>query len=245
MRMANWWIALAVGAACASGVQSRPAPQSHGKLLKASPPLSFLPTEPQTVQGLLKQLNGNPKLQQRYANHFHTSRPEVMKFFRTQLVAKALPETRSYSVWMAGADGLKFTRVKTYKKGDRILALKNGTPILSAKCGNPFISHIRYKKVKPSRQSIVKPMTMSRNRRYATVTPYEAAGGFLAESPYELPLDIRFADVPVSMLRNRQMFLPLWWKTGHPHQEVPEPSTLAFLAVGALPLMAMARKKLG
>lgn len=243
MRTSAWAVCLAIGAIGVGSANGRPAPRQREGRPKTSPPFSFLPHQPQTVSGLLKQLNGSPELQQRYANHFHTSTADVMTFFRKDLVAQSVPQTRPYTVWMSRADGRKYTRRKTYKKGERILALKDGTPVLSAKCGNPFISHIKFIKRKPGRQSIVKPMTMSRNRRFATVTPFEGAGGFVSEAPYELPLDIRFADVPLGLVRSRK-FIPIWWKTGHSHPEVPEPGTLAFLAVGALPLLALARKKL-
>jgi hypothetical protein len=228
---------------CAGTAFSKTAPKARVRRPVASPLYSFVPHEPGTVEGLLKQLDASPQLQQRYANHFHASRADVLQFFRTKLVAKTVTKTRPYTVWMAKPDGRKYSHQKTIRKGDRILALADGTPILSAKCGNPFLSHIKFIKRKPSRHSTVKPMTMSRRRGSSTVTPYETAGGFLAEAPYELPMDMRFADVPLSVLRSRQYFVPLWWKSGHSHPEVPEPGTLAFLAAAALPLIALARKR--
>jgi hypothetical protein len=206
-----------------------------------SPPYSFLPKQPGTVQGVMKQLEGSPKLQDRYANHFHMSRQDLMTYFRTGLVEAVIPATRPYTVWMAGKDGRKYAKLKTMRKGQRVIALRDGTPVLHSRCGNPFLSHLKFVP-KPYRVAKVKPSSESRRRYAGLVIPYETESGFLSEAPYELPLSTAFADVPVSAVSSHRLFVPFWWRSGS-SQSIPEPRSVALLAVGALPLLALIRRR--
>jgi hypothetical protein len=233
-----------IAAAC-SGPSAMAKPPVRAQTAKATPtpPLSFLPRVGGSVRGVIAQLEKSPRLQARYANHYGTTTTELMSFFRERLVDAEIPSTRQYPIWMARPDGTRFAKFQTLKKGARVLALRNGTPFLRATCGNPFTSHITYTKRKPTRQAKVKPMSEMRRRYASMVTPYETESGFLSEAPYEVPLATSFADVPYSVLRSRHMFLPLWWKTGGSKPGVPEPSTLSFLALAALPLLGLRRRK--
>lgn len=207
----------------------------------ASPPYSFLPTQPDTLQGVLKQLEANPRLQDRYANHFHMPRQNVVAFFRSNLVESVVPKTRPYTVWMARKDGRNYAKLKTMRKGEKVLALRDGTAVLHPKCGNPFLSHIKYVP-RPSRRAKVKPSSESRRRYASMVTPYETETGFLSEAPYELPLSTAFADVPISVMRSHRLFVPFWWRNGG-GESIPEPSPLALFGVAALPLAILAIRR--
>lgn len=216
---------------------------AHAAKPLPSPPYSFLPTQPDTLQGVMRQLEANPRLQDRYANHFHTSRQNVMAFFRTNLVESVIPATRPYTVWMAHRDGKKYAKLKTMRKGQRVLALRDGTPVLHPKCGNPFLSHIKYVP-KPYRRAKVKPSSESRRRYASMVTPFEGETGYLSEAPFELPFATTFADVPMSVMRSHRLFVPFWWRNGGGGgAAIPEPGSLALLAAGSLSLLPLIRRR--
>lgn len=112
-------------------------PMAHAATLK-NPPGSFLMQPVSDVNGLIDQMQQNPKVAARFAKHFGMSSAELITYFRQNLRVSTLPATGRHTEYFVDKNGRVISHVKQIKSGTLVLVSSDGTPVMDLKCGNPL-----------------------------------------------------------------------------------------------------------
>lgn len=116
-------------------------------------PGAFVRKPAHTIESLVKQVESDPVVADRFMRHFNMPKAELISYFRTLHLAK-LKESGSYLVFNVHADGVVRSRVFELKKGTLVFADANGKPILKKNCMNPLtmgeLSVVRDERTEPT-----------------------------------------------------------------------------------------------
>ena len=215
-------------------------------------PDSFLRYQVDSTSELVQEVKTNATLRKRFARHFGVSEAEVVEYVRRALVPYRLPQARTVTVYGVAKNGRIYGVRQRMKKGTRVWANRSGVPILKWLCANPVTDKIT---PLPPQTSVVAPYR-------AAVAPLPAAvpTSLVSPSVNELVAPI----VPPTLLSGGggyvpavggggggvplwpALFVPLAFSGGHnrPPDAIPEPGTVALIALGApAALMALRRRK--
>ena len=102
-------------------------------------PNAFLNKNANTVQELIRAVETDPDVADRYVRHFGRSKEDVIAYFRTLHLAK-LKSTGTYTIYSVDDHGVIKSHPELMKAGTIVYADAAGMPILKAKCGNALVA---------------------------------------------------------------------------------------------------------
>lgn len=102
-------------------------------------PNAFLNKSVHSVSELVREVQSDPDVADRYVRHFGKSKEDVMSYFRTLHLAK-LNADGTYIMYSVDDNGIIKSHPELMKAGTLVYADSNGVPILKAKCGNALVS---------------------------------------------------------------------------------------------------------
>lgn len=213
-------------------------------------PNAFLNKRAKTVQDLIRAVQNDPEVADRYVRHFGKSREDVVEYFRTLHLAK-LNQTGTYTIYSVDDHGVIKSHPELLRAGTVVYADSAGTPILKATCGNALVSG--------SNQvtSIVNPAVGPMVDTMKTVTgtfpdPMTTSFQTASQMPIE-PIAIApvFPDTVTTGSSNQGFALPAALAAiggagafligGNGSNPVPEPASIIVIA-GAVAAFKMRRK---
>ena len=225
-------------------------------------PDRFSNTPALTTEGLVENLKTNKSFRTNLAKHFGVPEDRVVEFVQDALIPQTLAkDTRvmNYGVTKAGKI---YGKSATLKKGTRVWATRDGQPILKWNCSNPLLPKAPVLRQRPT------PTSVSIDRGKGVLDP---GASVLAPMGVEAPVGITLAmDTPgepevlvtiptpgppaplalrTNIARTGLPLLPLAGAVGlvvrsqgTPRNTVPEPGTLALIALGSASLLALRRR---
>ncbi len=216
-------------------------------------PNPFLASPARTNAELVKQVQSNPVVLDRYCRHFQLSREAVIHMLQS-LHKVALDQDTQMEMWyVPEKTGELKSRKMTIKKGSLVWADASGTPILKASCGNPLV------RTDVAAQPAVSGSRSAASAEKPVIAPEKTIVEEMAEFKPSQPMlpaapSAEFVEIPgptgvVSEVRPSRFdigsafaLLPslLIGVGGNHNNSVPEPTSMAAIG-GALALMA-ARK---
>jgi hypothetical protein len=102
-------------------------------------PNAFLNRSVSSVTGLVREVQNDPDVADRYVRHFGKSKEDVLAYFRTLHLAK-LNSDGTYIIYSVDDNGVIKSHPELMKKGTLVYADSDGVPILKAKCGNALVA---------------------------------------------------------------------------------------------------------
>lgn len=227
-------------------------------------PDSFLTFQIESTEELAAVLRSDPVLRKRYAKHFGVPESQVISFVERALVPYRLPSDRTMTVYGVSKAG-KIYAVKTHlRRGTRVWATRSGTPILKWLCANPFTNKLPEGPLTQPVTSRPPVLTNIATMPEQDVMSEALAPTSIASYTPDVPLVgtavATAAEVPPSVLVAPSVqelagsnlgalglaFVPFLFRNGDtpPGEIIPEPGTIALVAMGALPLaMAIRRRR--
>jgi hypothetical protein len=219
----------------------------------AVPTGAFIRKPVKSVNALVAHMNTDPVVADRFERHFRKSSGELTAYFRTLHLAK-LARGGSYTVFNVH-DGIIRSRVLNLKKGTLVFADSKGRPILQQVCGNPMVWEV------PRIGSSVAVTTAAMEREFVGETTPTDMIAMSEPGVMPVPEDVAPPTGPIVQAPatgmvggSRSSLLPLlllgagaaFIRTGGGGDEpppVPEPATMAVLAIGFGAVAARRRKK--
>lgn len=101
-------------------------------------PDSFAYVQVDNTDELVAMLKKNPKLVKTYARHFGIPEAEVVRFVKEALVPQQLTAPKKITTFGLRKNGQIYPVVKTIPAGTRVWATRSGTPVLKWICSNPI-----------------------------------------------------------------------------------------------------------
>ncbi len=217
----------------------------------AMPPHSYLNRPAHTHAQLMRQIQADPVVADRYQRHFGMTKTELVRYF-SALELRTQPRSAKARVFLVRENGGIAMKVRTVKKGQKIWVDETGRTILLEVCGNPVtlgpkklaVTDMATATVVPSnpetRQmdqivstpAIVEPAIVASTPTTDFSVPYmppQPLPPVITSSPSFNPLPL-LALVPFFFIR-----------TGDNDKPVPEPVTVGALGVGISLLMVRKR----
>lgn len=215
-------------------------------------PNSFLNKPAKTHAELMKQVQSDDQVMNRFMRHFGMSRKEVLDYFGT-LKLDTLKEDGVYLVYNVPESEELRARAIFYKAGTKVWVDQEGTIVLKESCGNPMLRGTDNTSVamdQPVNAEITKPEDAilipsgSPADLVASTLPADLESSALA-FPSAAPADV------TSLIGgggfNPAFLLPLaivpFIVTDNPPDPVPEPMTMMTLAAGAAIIARKRRNK--
>ncbi|MFM9871880.1 MAG: PEP-CTERM sorting domain-containing protein [Fimbriimonadaceae bacterium] len=215
-------------------------------------PNSFLNKPAKTHAELMKQVQSDDQVMNRFMRHFGMSRKEVLDYFGT-LKMDTLKEDGVYLVYNVPETEELRARAIFYKAGTKVWVDQEGTIVLKESCGNPMMRGTDNTSI-----AMDQPVT-------ANISKPEAAIVVPSGSPTDLVASVLPADVESSALAfptaapadvlvstggggfNPAFLIPAaiipFVVTNRPPDSVPEPMTMVALAAGAGLIIRKRRNK--
>lgn len=100
-------------------------------------PNSFINRPAPTHEALMKAVQSDPVVLDRYMRHFAMTRHELIAYFST-LRLKRLTHTNPYTVYNVPDSGVLRSKTLTFRKGTLVWIDAAGKPVLKESCGNPL-----------------------------------------------------------------------------------------------------------
>ena len=232
---------LAFGLAVATSARPDPGPLRRG---------AFLRYPAYSVEGLIKQVQEEPKVRAHFAKYFKMSEPALIKYFQDNLTLGSVPATNRYTVYGVNwQTGRIFSVQQRLAKGTWVFTLRNSRSALKGTCGNPVILPRQETIIPPPLPPPLPPPTPA---SFFPPPPGTETAGEVAALE-EMPVETVASVVPIEDVQSLQVaqiphkgrFLPLffpWHSGGGDHHEVPEPGT-GLLVVAGLGLLALLRRR--
>ncbi len=98
---------------------------------------AFLNRRADSIQDVIRQVQSDAAVRDRFVRHYAMSAPEVVAFLRTLRPAR-LQSGGLFEVYSVPPDGRIKGRLATLRKGTAVYVDPNGTPQLVAVCANPL-----------------------------------------------------------------------------------------------------------
>ncbi|MFI5387610.1 MAG: hypothetical protein ACHQ50_15995 [Fimbriimonadales bacterium] len=207
---------------------------------------SYLDKRVNGVAELVRQVQSDPIVMDRYRRHFAMTSDEVESYFSSLRVG-VLNKDGVYTVYgVPHTSGDFHAHLRLLKKGEPVFMESDGTPVLMLVCGNPLILGPK-KPVTPNRVMTRTGPTEGMREITADVAPMPSAGMPAPETPV--------VGAPVQPLypapSSNQNVLPLLlglagsigFSHGHGPPPVPEPVSIVVLAGGIAAIAARRRMK--
>jgi hypothetical protein len=102
-------------------------------------PNAFLNRKANSVGELVREVQNDPDVADRYVRHFGKSREDIVAYFRTLHLAR-LNSDGTYIMYSVDDNGVIKSHPELMKKGTLVYADSDGVPILKAKCGNALVA---------------------------------------------------------------------------------------------------------
>ncbi|HXH59743.1 MAG TPA: PEP-CTERM sorting domain-containing protein, partial [Fimbriimonadaceae bacterium] len=220
------------------------------------PTHSFVRKPVPTVDALIQHVKTDPVVMSRYMRHFGMSEDEVIAFFKT-LHRGTIREDGAYLIYNTPESGEIRARVLFYRKGTPVFMDKDDNYILRVSCGNPMVRGTDYRTAKPGEQIVMNTATDMRDL-VAAQPPGIATTDLTATTIRPVLPEasaITIADVPPATpsFSAPQIILPaavlipftagVLVNPGSGHQPVPEPASMAVLALGFGSVIGLRRRK--
>lgn len=208
-------------------------------------PNSFLNKPATTHAALMKQVQSDDQVMNRFMRHFGMSRPEVIQYFST-LKLDTLTEDGVYLVYNVPESEELRARAIFYKAGTKVWVDQEGTIVLKESCGNPMVRGTDSTSVsmeQPVTANIVAPaqeLTVPQGTPVDFVTstlPADVESSALA-FPAAVPADIASVISSGGGGFNPAFLLPVaaipfLVDSNTQPEPIPEPMTMIALAAGA------------
>lgn len=98
---------------------------------------AFLNKKATNVQELIAQVKSDPEVRDRYERHYHMSGPKLIAYFQTLRLSR-LTKDGSFQVYSVPPDNRIKVRTAIYRKGTPVYIDVAGQPVMIVKCGNPL-----------------------------------------------------------------------------------------------------------
>lgn len=99
---------------------------------------AFINKPANTVAELVKQIEKDKEVADRFMRHFSMTKSEVIAYVRT-LRRGTIQKSGYFTVYSAPENGILKAHVSFFPKGTPAFVDAEGQPILRLKCGNPFV----------------------------------------------------------------------------------------------------------
>ncbi|MBS1723343.1 MAG: PEP-CTERM sorting domain-containing protein [Armatimonadetes bacterium] len=212
---------------------------------------SFLNKPAESLQALISQVDQDPQVASRYMRHFGMTKQQVLDKFATLKQAR-LQKDGTYLVYNVPSWEEVRARAIMFKKGTLVYVDQEGSPVLKASCGNPMTRGTDIGSASASPAVQAAPIATVRDLvAQAETSPIQMPLTSLApDTPGLVPAEM--AATPPATPRMQNISLPailpltagLLLAVGHGStQTVPEPCTMAVLAIGAAGIAVAKRRK--
>lgn len=215
-------------------------------------PNSFLNKPAATHEQLMKQIQNDDQVMNRYMRHFGMTRPQVIEYFKG-LKLDTLTADGVYLVYNVPESEELRAKAIFYKAGTKVWVDGEGTIVLKASCGNPMKRGTDETSIE-----VEQPVTADLIRPEPTVvapqgTPAElvvstmpstiesSALPFPAAAPADITEIIRSGGASFNPGFLAPLAIVPFIIKDNPKEPVPEPATFAALAAGAA-IVARKRK---
>jgi hypothetical protein len=214
------------------------------------PPNAFITRHVSSTNALVRHVQENPVVMDRYCRHFQMNPQEVTNMLRG-LHVETLSEDGTYEVFNVPGTGELRSKRMVRKKGERVFADANGTPVIRMNCGNPLTRMDEADSKNPS-LAVSRPIDITSievpkgSALISNVSLMQPAAPVAPEVTFETPTvetntktsgGAPFVGIGLGLLP--AVFVGL--NTGS--NPVPEPSTIAALGIGCALLFASARRR--
>lgn len=226
-------------------------------LAQGTEPNSFIEKSAPTQQALIKHVQTNEKVMNRYMRHFGMTREEVVVFL-SSLVKGKIREDGAYLIYNTPESGEIRARVLFYRKGTPVWMDTAGNYILKVSCGNPMVRGtdfgdtddpevIALQAVTGARDLTANPPTLDVNNFTPTSvipTPPDFDAITIEDMPPVFPI---VEDRGQPIIPGLGALIPftsgILLSSGGSTTPIPEPASLIALSTGAFGLLALRRRK--
>jgi len=134
---------------------------------------AFVDYKVSDTNSLVSQVKKEPAVADRYQRHFAMSRPEVLAYLST-LHRGTLANGGLFTIYSVPVDGHVKMHIGRLKKGEPVFLDGSGKPILIAKCGNPVVPGPTASRTRRGNPVASVPNEESGTREIADLTPRDA-----------------------------------------------------------------------
>lgn len=134
---------------------------------------AFVDYKVSDTNSLVSQVKKDPAVADRYERHFAMSRPEVLAYLST-LHRGTLTNGGLFTIYSIPEGGRVKMHMGRLKKGEPMFLDGSGKPILIAKCGNPVVSGPAASRTRRGNPVAVVPTEESGTREISDLTPRDA-----------------------------------------------------------------------
>jgi len=135
--------------------------ESTAAVQRRARPGSFVYYTAPSVDSLVSQVNSNPTVAKRYANHYGTSADSIAKYFKSHLKTIALSKPTTVTTYFVSKNGTIQSKKRLLPAGALVFATEDGEVLLEARCGNPLTKRLPapkpVTKVKASTETVQAP----------------------------------------------------------------------------------------
>lgn len=222
-----------------------------------------------TLDGLVETLKTNKTFRKNLSKHFDIPEERLVDFVQDALIPQVLATDAKVQNYGVTKTGQIYHKNTTLKKGTRVWGLRDGTPILKWDCSNPLLMKLPVVKKRPTtptpvglwkergivppETSLLPPTELSAPVGITLAMENPAEPPFIPSEPPLTPTLPPKTNPPASKITIARSGLPLLpiagvvglvvrSQGGPGPSNVPEPTTIALLGLGALGLLARRRR---